>query len=102
LLATVDVLDLMARMRADRLAVIASRDNAGSVSHAQGGVQALDELARSVEQGLLRNERVEEATTPLRDHLIGLSRGACIRCGESTHRIQSHPDLNCSDQKGSN
>lgn len=37
-----------------------------------------------------------QPTLPLRDHLIGLSNGGhCVRCGESSYRIQSHPDLAC-------
>jgi hypothetical protein len=36
-----------------------------------------------------------QPTVPLRDHLVGLTTGQCVWCGESTHRIQSHPHLTC-------
>lgn len=36
-----------------------------------------------------------QATVPYRDHVLGLTWGKCVYCGESNHRIQSHPDMKC-------
>lgn len=37
----------------------------------------------------------KEPTVPFRDHILGLTNGKCVMCGESNHRIQSHPDMRC-------
>jgi hypothetical protein len=38
----------------------------------------------------------EEATVPLRGHLLGLTTGRCMHCGESGHRImQSNQEMPC-------
>lgn len=52
-------------------------------------------LLAKVDAALATNPH-DQATVPLRDHLIGLSNGGrCVCCGESGERIRSHPDMAC-------
>lgn len=39
-----------------------------------------------------------EPTVKYRDHVLGLSNGKCVVCGESNHRIQSHPLMQCDER----
>jgi hypothetical protein len=36
-----------------------------------------------------------EPTVPWGGHLIGLTNGKCVRCGEANQRIYSHPHITC-------
>lgn len=47
------------------------------------------------EQERIDRNAADQPTMPLRDHSVGLTTGTCVRCGEATHRIQSHPHLKC-------
>lgn len=55
--------------------------------------EARDKVADFVEG---KKKRYDQPVVPLRDHLIGLSNGGhCVECGEASHRIMSHPHMDC-------
>ncbi|HYE20954.1 MAG TPA: hypothetical protein VEA69_21085 [Tepidisphaeraceae bacterium] len=39
--------------------------------------------------------KYDQPTAPFLAHLIGLTTGQCVRCGEHTERIRLHPTMPC-------